>query len=257
MSIDIEVSDGIAVVTMNRPERMNALDAEHYHGLSEAWKRIRDDPDIGAAIVTGAGDRAFTAGADLKSYIPAPPSLSRLWLTQDDQLLNRGLEIWKPVVAAVNGYCVAGGMTLLFATDVRIAADHAVFGLSEVKRGLLPGNGGTQRALEQLPHAIAMEMLLTGDPIDATTAERWGLVNRVVPGAQLMSTAREYAQRLAANAPLAVQAIKEMALRARDMDRTTGLRIEQVMLRVLQMTADAAEGAAAFGEKRPPKFLGH
>jgi enoyl-CoA hydratase/carnithine racemase len=256
MSIDFEVGGGVATITINRPERMNAMDAEHYALLSRAWRRVRDDGEIRVAIVTGAGDRSFTAGADLKSHIPAPAPLSELWLTQRDQLLNRGLEVWKPVVAAVNGYCLGGGMTLLFATDVRVAAEHATFGLPEVRRGVLPGNGGTQRVLEQLPHAIAMEMLLTGEPIDADTACRWGLVNRVVPRERLMDAAREVAARIAANAPLAVQAAKEMAIRARDVDRASGLRMEVAMNRLLQSTEDVREGTAAFAEKRPPRFAG-
>jgi enoyl-CoA hydratase/carnithine racemase len=179
-----------------------------------------------------------------------------MWLTQRDQLLNRGLEVWKPVIGAVNGYCLGGGMTLLMATDIRIAATHATFSLAEVKRGIIPGNGGTQRVLDQLPYAIGMEMLLTGDGIDATTAERWGLVNKVVPMADLLPTAFAYAKRIAANAPLAVQAAKELAIRSRDMDLQTGLRWERMVTRMLQGTEDVAEGAKAFAEKRPPQFKG-
>jgi E-phenylitaconyl-CoA hydratase len=256
VSIEFEVTDRVAVITLNRPERLNAMDADAYRALSEAWIRVRDDHGIRAALITGAGDRSFTTGADLKSFITAPDDLSGFWQTQRDQLLNRGLEVYKPVIAAVNGYCLGGGMTLLLATDIRIAADHATFGLAEVKRGIIAGNGGTQRVLSQLPYAIAMELLLTGDRFDAATAERWGLVNRVVPLAELMDTAMEYAQRIAANAPLAVQAAKELALRSRDMDLTSGLRMEQAMNRLLQFTADAGEGPAAFAEKREPVFGG-
>lgn len=256
MSIDFAVSDGIAIITINRPERLNAMDGEHYRLLSEAWIRVRDDAGIRVAIVTGAGEKAFSTGADIKSHLTRPPSLAEMWLTQRDQLLNRGLEVWKPIIAAVNGLCLGGGMTLLFATDIRVAAEHARFGLSEVKRGIVPGNGGTQRVLSQLPHAIAMEMLLTGDPIDAATAARWGLVNKVVAKAELMPAAAAYAKRIAANAPLAVQAAKELALRSREMDRVTGLRTEQIVNRLLQFTADAKEGPAAFAEKRPPAFKG-
>lgn len=256
MSIDVAVDGGIAVITINRPERLNAMDAEHYAGLSEAWKRVRDDAAIRVAIVTGAGPKSFTTGADIKSFLTAPPSMSEMWLTQRDQLLNRGLEVWKPVIAAVNGYCLGGGMTLMLATDIRVAAEHATFGLTEVKRGVVPGNGGTQRAIAQLPHAIAMEILLTGDSFDAATAARWGLVNKVVPAEQLMDTAMDYARRIAANAPLAVQAAKELALRSRDVDLATGLRIEQMFNRMLMSTEDAAEGPAAFAEKRAPDFKG-
>lgn len=256
MSIDLAIDGAVAIVTINRPERRNAMDAEHYAGLSRAWIEVRDNPAIRAAIVTGAGDKAFSAGADLKSFTADAPPLADALLTQQGQLLNRGLEVWKPVIAAVNGGCLGGGTTLLLATDIRIAVRHATFSVSEVKRGLFPGNGGTQRLIQQLPHAIAMELLLTGDGIDAATAERWGLVNRVVEPDELMPTALAYARRIADNAPLAVQAAKELALRSRDVDLATGLRLEQLMLRLLQTSADAREGSDAFGEKRPPRFTG-
>jgi E-phenylitaconyl-CoA hydratase len=256
LAIDFVLSDGIAVITINHPERLNAMDGEHYSALSEAWTKVRDDPEIRVAIVTGAGERAFTVGADLKSFVSAPPGLSEMWLTQRDLLLNRGLEVWKPVIAAVNGLCIGGGMTLLLGTDIRVAAEHATFGLAEVKRGLIAGNGGTQRIVKQLPHAFAMELLLTGDSVDAETALRWGLVNRVVPAAELMSTARDFAQRISRNAPLAVQAAKELALRSRDLDLASGLRLEQVVNRMLQFSEDAKEGPAAFTDKRPAVFKG-
>lgn len=256
MSVDFRLDDGIATVTINRPERLNAMDAEHYRLLSEAWRRVRDDPEVRVAVVTGAGSRSFTVGADLKTHVGASAELSEHWLTQKDQILNRGLEVWKPVIAAVNGYCLGGGMTLLFATDIRIAATHATFGLSEVKRGIVPGNGGTQRVLDQLPWAIGMELLLTGDPIDAETAVHWGLVNRVVPGERLMETATQIASRIAANAPLAVQAAKELAVRARDTDLNNGLRIEQTINRLLSVSEDVKEGTSAFAEKRKARFNG-
>lgn len=256
MSIDLEVADGIAVVTINRPERLNAMDPEHYRDLSAAWTRIRDDEAINVAIVTGAGEKSFTTGADLKSVIGKPLALSDLWLTQRDALLNRGLEVWKPVIAAINGYCLGGGMTLMLATDIRIAATHATFGLSEVKRGIIAANGGTQRILDQVPYAIAMEMLLVGETFGAEKAERWGLVNRVVPQAELMDTAFDYARRIAANGPLAVRAAKELALRGQDINIAAGLRMEQLVAQILNASEDVREGAAAFAEKRPPKFSG-
>lgn len=257
MSIDFEVdSDGVALITMNRPERMNALDAEHYAALSRCWEQVRDDRKIRCAIVTGAGDKSFTAGADLKSYVNRDPVLADNWLTQKDQILNRGLEVWKPVIAAVNGYCMGGGLTLLFATDIRIAVEGAVFGLSEVKRGLVPGNGGTQRVMKQFPYAIAMEILLTGDRFGTDLAERWGLVNAVVPRDKLMATAYDYARRVAENAPLAVQASKELAIRSLDMDLSTGLRWESATNVMLRTTKDVKEGTKAFAEKRKPDFKG-
>jgi E-phenylitaconyl-CoA hydratase len=257
MSIDLDVDkNGVATVTINRAEVHNALDAAHYKAISNAWQKVRDDPQIRVAILTGAGDRAFCAGADIKNVLTTRRQWSDVWLTQKDMLLNRGLEVWKPIIAAVNGFCMGGGVTMLFATVIRVASEHATFGLSEVKRGIIAGNGGTQRTLQQLPWCIGMEMLLTGDPIDAATAERWGLINKVVPHADLMATAHQYATRIAANAPLAVQAAKELAIRSRDTDINTGLRIEQLIGRMLRETEDAREGPNAFREKRRPNFKG-
>jgi E-phenylitaconyl-CoA hydratase len=256
MSIDFDLDDGVATITINRPERLNAMDQEHYQGLSNAWMRVRDDNDVRVAIVTGAGEKSFTTGADIKSFITTPTSLSDMWMTQRDQLLNRGLEVWKPVIAAVNGYCLGGGMTLLMATDIRISAPHATYSLAEVKRGVIAGNGGTQRILSQLPYAIAMEMLLTGETIDAETAARWGLVNRVVPAESLLDEARKVARKIAGNAPLAVQAAKELAIRAREIPLSTGLRLETLVNRMLAFSEDAKEGPAAFAEKRAPEFRG-
>ncbi len=256
MSIDFSLDQHIATITINRPERMNAMDAAHYDALSEAWVRVRDDPEVRVAIITGAGEKSFSSGADLKSFVNAKPPLSELLLTQKGQLLNRGLEVWKPVISAVNGYCLGGGMTLMLATDLRVCSTHATFSVAEVKRGVFPANGGTQRIAQQLPHAIAMELLLIGDAIDAPTALRWGLVNRVVEASELMDAARGYAERLARNAPLAVQAAKELAVRSRDVDLATGLRMEQIMLRLLQDSDDVVEGTRAFAEKRAPAFTG-
>lgn len=257
MPVDLTVDQGIATVVLDRPERLNAMDHEHYRLLSEAWTEVRDNPSIRVAIITGAGERAFSVGADLKSFAGSPPPLDQAWQTQRDMLLNRGLEVFKPIIAAVHGYCLGGGMTLLLATDIRIASTSAVFGLSEVKRGLIAANGGTQRILRQLPHAIGMEMLLTGDSISADEAARWGLVNRVAEPDQVMPTALEWAGRIAANAPLALQASKELALRSYDIDLTSGLRAEHLANRLLQTSQDLAEGTKAFSEKRPPLFQGH
>jgi E-phenylitaconyl-CoA hydratase len=255
MALLFETRDHVAYITFNRPEVMNAMDAETYTDLSRAWIEVRDDPEIWVALITGKG-RAFTAGADLKSRIGAPSEAWHFWQTQEEQILNRGLEVWKPVIAAVNGYCLAGGMTLLFATDIRIAAESAVFGISEVKRGILPGNGGTQRAVRQMPYPIAMEMILIGDNISAQEAHRIGLVNKVVPDDQLMEEAERYARRICENPPLAVRAIKELAVRSQYMHIQDGLRLESAIGRALGTTEDAAEGRRAFAEKRKAVFRG-
>jgi enoyl-CoA hydratase/carnithine racemase len=258
MALLFDVRDHIATLTFNRPEAMNAMDPATYRELSAAWTEVRDNPEIWVAVITGSGERAFTAGADLKQRMASQSEAEayRFWQTQEEQLLNRGLEIWKPVVAAVNGYCLGGGMTLLFACDLRVAADHATFGLSEVKRGILPGNGGTQRALRQLPYPFAMELLLLGDSISAQDALRLGLVNKVVPRDALMATALEYAHKLCQNPPLAVRAIKELAVRSLSMHPSDGLRLEAAVARTLASTEDAREGRSAFAEKRKPNFRG-
>ena len=256
MALLFDVADHIATLTINRPDAMNAMDPETYKELSDAWIEVRDNPDIWCAIITGAGERAFTAGADLKKTIPRAPEMWEFWQTQAEQILNRGLEVWKPVIAAVNGYCLAGGMTLLFATDIRVAAEHAVFGISEVKRGILPGNGGTQRAIRQMPYPIAMELLLIGDNITAEEAHRIGLINKVVPSDQLMPTVEAYARRICENPPLAVRAIKELAVRSHYMHIQDGLRLESAIGRILGETEDAAEGRRAFAEKRKAEFRG-
>ena len=257
MALIYEKKGKVAYITINRPHVMNALDPETYQELSEAWQDVRDDPDVWCSIITGAGDKAFTAGADLKKTIPAQREKWHFWQTQESQILNRGLEIWKPVISAVNGYCLAGGMTLLLATDLRVAADHAKFGLSEVKRGILPGNGGTQRTLRQLPYPIAMWMLLSGEWLTAQEAYQYGLVNKVVPISQLMSEAERMANVVCKNGPLAVRAIKELAIRSQYMPLEYGLRLEQAIGQVLNTTDDAKEGPKAFAEKREPNYTGH
>lgn len=255
--VHYEVDDHLARVTIDRPEKHNAMDPETYTALSAAWMAIRDDPAVWAALVTGAGDEAFSSGADLEATItPGEDGWDDFWRTQDEPILNNGLEVWKPIVAAVNGYCLAGGMTLLLATDIRIAGTEATFGLSEVKRGILPGNGGTQRTIRQLPDAIAKELLLTGDRIDAAEAARWGLVNEVVEPDEVLTTAEDYAARLLANAPLAMQAIKELADRGRDLPLADGIRLEESFSRHLHETADAQEGVEAFREGREPEWVG-
>lgn len=256
MALIYEKKGKIAYITINRPEVMNAMDPETYAELSQAWIDVRDDPDVWCAIITGAGERAFSAGADLRKTIPREAEKWQFWQTQQEQILNRGLEVWKPIIAAVNGYCLAGGMTLLMATDLRVAADHAKFGLSEVKRGILPGNGGTQRTMQQLPYPVAMWLLLSGEWLDASQAFQYGLVNKVVPMGELMAEAERMASVICENGPLAVRAIKELAVRGQYMPLEYGLRLEQAIGQVLRSTEDAKEGPRAFAEKRKPNFTG-
>ena len=262
MSIDFEVSDRIAKITINRPDALNSITASMYTQLSESWIEVRDNPDIWVAVVTGAPQpnrppdrQVFSAGADLKSMFREREAYE-FWQTQSDQILNRRLEVWKPVVAAVNGLCLAGGMTLLLATDIRVASEHASFDLSEVKRGILPGNGGTQRTIRQLPYPIAMEMLLLARRLSAERAAHFGLINEVVPHDRVVHVAMERAGELASMAPLAVRAIKELAVRGQYMPLNEGLRFEQIIQDRLISTEDGKEGPRAFAEKRPPNYKG-
>ncbi|WP_227378949.1 enoyl-CoA hydratase/isomerase family protein [Haladaptatus halobius] len=250
-----ETDGRIGKITINRPEKLNAMDSETYRALSEAWTTFQTDDDVWVGIVTGEGNRAFSAGADLTEAVePGSVEWPEFWRTQEEMLLNNGLDVWKPVIAAVNGYCLAGGLTLLLATDIRIAGESAQFGLSEVKRGILPGNGGTQRAIRQLPHMAAMELLLTGDHVDAERARDWNLVTTVVPDEEVMSVAEEYAARILANGPLAVRAIKELTVRGRNMSLADAMRLEESFQYHLLQTEDAKEGVVAFAEDREPDY---
>lgn len=254
MKLIYEVRNKIGYITINRPEAMNAMDPDVYSALSKAWIDVRDNPDVWVAIITGSGEKSFSAGADLKTTIHRQREKSEFFLTQQNMILNRGLEIWKPIIAAVNGFCLAGGMTLLLATDFRIAAEHAVFEISEVKRGIIPANGGTQRALRQLPYPIAMEMLLLGRRLTSTEALNFGLINKVVPVKDLMSTAEQYANQLCENGPLAIRAAKELAIRSQSLPLEQGLRMEMAFQAFLLSTEDAKEGPRAFKEKRKPIY---
>ena len=263
MTIDFVVANHIATITINLPEALNAMTPDMYSKLSESWVEVRDNPEIWVAVVTAASQpnrppekQVFSAGADLKQTIPQRPEAHEFWQTQSNQILNRGLEVWKPVVAGINGLCLAGGMTLLLATDIRIASEHALFDLSEVKRGILPGNGGTQRTIRQLPYPIAMEVLLLGRRLTAERAAHYGLINEVVEHDKVHETAMERAEELAAMPPLAVRAIKELSVRAQYMPLGDGLRLESAMQARLGFTEDAREGPRAFAEKRKPEFKG-
>ena len=257
-SVLLEVSDRIATVTLNRPEAMNALDPETIAGLAEAWAEIRDNPEIWAAIVTGAGDRAFCAGADLKKTIPNRPDQGIWQLFQPGarNMIDDGVQIWKPVIAAVNGYCLAAGMTLLSACDIRIASERARFGLPEVRWGILPTLGATQRLPRQLPWAVAMELLLLGEQITAQRAYECGLVNRVVPQERVLAEARAVAERLTAGPPLTQRAIKEAAVRGLSLPIEEGIRLEALLSQQVRRTEDFVEGPKAFAEKREPNYRG-
>lgn len=261
-----ETRDGVTWLTLNRPERHNALSPRAVCLLADAWERFRDDDSARVAIVTGSGERAFCAGADLGLLVPlmsGTRSPRDEWderVAGDLRIVNRallkGVELHKPVIAAVNGLAVGGGCELVLATDLRVAATTATFGLPEVRRGLVPAGGGMVRLPRQLPHAIAMELLLTGDAIDAATASRFGLVNRVVEPAQVHGVAMTLAARIAANGPLAVRTVKQIVFETDGVALDDAHRVEGRRAEVVRRSADAVEGARAFLEKRPPNFTG-
>ncbi len=260
-TVRFELADRIATVTLNRPEAMNALDPETIAALADIWAEIRDNPEIWVGIVTGAGNRAFCAGADLKKTIPTRPGAQAVhwpvFQPSARQTIDGGMQIWKPMIAAVNGYCLAAGLTLLSACDLRIAAAHAQFGLPEVIRGIVPTLGATQRLTRQLPWSTAMELLLMGEHIDAQRAYEVGLVNRVVPADEVMPTARAWAEKLTAGAPLTQRAIKEAAIRGLSLPLDEGIRLEELLSAHIRKTDDFKEGPQAFADKRPPLYRGN
>ncbi|MFD0560056.1 E-phenylitaconyl-CoA hydratase [Stackebrandtia endophytica] len=253
-TVTMRVEDQVATITLNRPDRLNALTVELLNGLERAWRIAGDRGDVRVVVFTGTG-RAFCAGADIDEYLSTPSSLDRLLRPDVDLRPDRGLELRKPVIAAVDGPCLGGGLTLLLATDIRFASRRSRFATPETGWGVLASFGGTQRLLRQVPHSIAMSMLLGGEELSAEQAHQWGLVSHLVDG-DVVEAATAYARGVAARAPLATQATKELALRSYDMTVADGVRMEDVMVRLLQNTDDAAEGIRAWREKRRPRYTG-
>ena len=263
MPIEVEREGGIWTITINRPERRNALDLPHFQMLASAWLDFRDDEEARVAIVTGV-DTSFSVGADLKSFVPAvTDNVEDLAAGRSDLPADAGLvavlrefDLWKPVIAAVNGLCVAGGMEMLLGTDIRIASEQATFGIFEPKRGLFPGGGTTVRLPRQIPFPWAMEILLLGEAVDAETAFRMGLVNKVVGQDELMAEARKWAETILANAPLAISAVKRSVLTGLRMNLKEAFEQELALAAEVFMTEDAREGPLAFAQKRKPEWKG-
>ncbi len=262
-----EKHDGVATITLNRPDRRNAFSPESIIRLAEAWIDYRDDDSMRVAILTGAGDRAFCAGGDLGSLLPLFTGAKQPEDEWGERLmadlphymstaLLRPFELYKPIVAAINGFALAGGSELLQATDIRVASTNASFGLTETQRGLGPGAGSMVRLPRQVPWCKAMEILMTGDPVSAEDALAMGFVNEVVPPERLMPRALEFADRLKRNAPLAVAAVKEAALRTSGLPLEQAFAIEAEISGRVTSTEDAREGPRAFMEKREPVFRG-
>lgn len=262
----VEERDDILVLTMNRPAVRNALSPQMLVHLAEAWRRYRDDPALRCAILTGAGDEDFSAGGDLQLTMPLVTGARQPEDEWDERLLAdptcftdailRGFTLYKPVIAAVNGRALGGGTEITNACDLRVAAAHAVFGTPEARVGLLPGGGSLTRLPRQIPWAKALEMLMVGDPISAQDALAMGLVNYVVPGAEVLDKAVELATKLAGNGPLAVRKIKEGVLRSSGLPLADAYAVENEVSAEVMASRDAREGPRAFKEKRKPRFVG-
>lgn len=245
----------IAFVTINRPVAMNALDRNVHMGLDEAWRNFDGDPNLCVAILTGAGDKAFSAGEDLKQVERGGP-LGDFSGDFTGRYLAPGVDrAVKPVIAAINGYCLAGGLELALGCDIRIASETATFGCPEVRWNLLHGYGAL-RLPHMAPMSVAMEMMLTGDRISAQEAYRIGLVSRVVSPEKLMKTAEEIALRICDNAPVAVRVTKELIYRGLNIPVSEGLRLYAAYNRMMSTMEDSKEGPRAFAEKRKPNFKG-
>ncbi|MCU1457362.1 MAG: carnitinyl-CoA dehydratase [Actinomycetia bacterium] len=268
MPIHYEKDDEhVVLITIDRPESRNSADMEHFKQLREAWDRFDEDDDAWVAIITGVGE-AFFSGADLKLYIPQITGLQQRLaeegvdeidgykLSDGTKAVLRGSKIYKPIIAAVNGFCTAGGMEMLGGVDIRVACPEAKFAVMEPKRGLFAGGGTTVRLPRQIPFPQAMEFLLCADLIPADRALEMGLLNAVVPKDQLLDKAYEYARRITANAPLAVQATKRSVMEGLGMELREAYKNESRISTTIFRTEDAQEGPKAFAEKRPPVWKG-
>ena len=258
--LETDLIGHVLVVTMNRPEAKNALSPEMLVGMADAWDRIDSDPEIRCAVLTGAGG-VFCAGADLKAMNNAQGETDASRRFREDaglawKALLRHHQLKKPLIAAVEGFAVAGGTEILQATDIRVAGESAVFGVVEVTRGLFPLGGSTVRLRRQIAYTKAMELLLTGDRITAAEAERIGLIGRVVPDGEALATALAIGERIAKNGPLAVQAVKRSVQATEGLPEEEALKIEMEIGLPIFQTADAKEGTKAFKEKREPHYTG-
>ena len=244
-----------AILTFTREERLNALDAQTFRDLLAALDAIEADPEIALVILTGRG-RAFVAGADITGYVDRTV-LEYVGFQRLGRLVYDRIErLRQPVIAAVNGYALGGGFELVLVADLVVAAEHATFGLPEAKLGLLPGGGGTQRLPRLVGRTKAKELLMTADYLTAEQAHGLGIVNRVVPGEELMAATQALADRILQRAPLAVAMAKQLVNDGLDAALSTAITQEMGMTATLYATVDAREGIAAFIEKRPPQFTG-
>ncbi|MEZ5141521.1 MAG: crotonase/enoyl-CoA hydratase family protein [Acidimicrobiales bacterium] len=261
----IERDGHVVTVTLNRPDKRNAFNAEMLCLLADAWDMIDGDPDVRVAILTGA-DGNFSAGADLDRLVGAllsgkPPETEYEARIRDDfSIIFKGFlkeyRTKKPLIAAIEGYCYAGGTEILQATDLRVAGESAQIAITEVRRGLFPMSASTIRLPRQIPYALAMELLLVGEPLTPAQAREWGLINHVTPDGGALAKARELADKIAANGPLAVQGVKAAVLAADALPEADAFAKEMEIGMAVMSSNDAKEGPRAFLEKRPASFTG-
>jgi enoyl-CoA hydratase len=257
VNLRVERDGAVAVVTIDRPTVLNALDSRTLDELRRALLALKHDASVRSIIVTGAGDKAFVAGADINELAQQTPSGARDQALRGQHVFDLLENLGKPVIAAINGYALGGGCELAMACTIRLAADTAKLGQPEVNLGLIPGYAGSQRLPRLVGTGRALELLLTGDPIGAHEAHRIGLVNRVVPAADLMSEARRFAELLAAKPPTAVRAIIDAVNKGSQMTLAEGEAFESALFGLVASTGDMREGTRAFLEKRRPEFKGN
>lgn len=254
MAIIYEKEGRIAILTIDRPEVMNAMNLESIQELSKAIMNFRDDPELWVGIITGSGDKAFCVGADIKESALMEEHGPNPWIFLSTPM--RGIELWKPLIAAINGLALGGGLEIALCCDIRIISEKARLGTPEVTLGLMPGQGATQRLPRFIPRCKAAEILLRGKPIDAREAYRIGLVNEIVPPEEVLATARKWAKDICDAGPLAVRATKEAMIRGSGMTLDDGLGLENSLFSFLLGTEDFREGVKAFTERRQPIFKG-
>jgi enoyl-CoA hydratase len=255
-NLTVEIDERIALLTVNRPQVMNALDFETLGELESAFLELANKEEVAAVILTGAGEKAFVAGADIRELVELGALNGRETSTRGQRVMASIENCPKPVIGAINGYCLGGGCELALACHLRIAAEEARIGLPETKLGLIPGYGATQRLPRLIGVGPALELILSGAMISAAEAHRLGLVNRVVPRADLVQTARDLASKIVANAPLAVRYAMEAVRSGMQMPLPEALSLESTLFGLCCSTADMKEGTRAFLDKKDPQFKG-